>query len=193
MTNKKLLKLESELLALYSEEKQGKIGGLANRFRIPFQEAEDIYQKAFIKAFSKLKNFKGQSSLKTWVFRITQNIFLDQCRKSITKRERNMSSFISDNDGGEFTGLLLIDENSDPSVLCESLDHNSKVNSHTDEALNSLSDSHKKVIELVFKNGLSYEKTAREMRCSVGTVMSRVFYARRQFIKVYNRIQNKTN
>lgn len=179
--------LVDELTKLYSEDKTNKIAAISSKFRIPFQEAEDTYQKAFIKAFNNLDKFKGESSLKTWMFRIVQNTFFDYSRKLSTKRERNQSSLIFGDDDDFFREIK--DENViTPSEFCEKTDNNATISADIDETLDKLSSQHQRVIKLVFKNGLSYEKAAKAMNCSVGTVMSRVFYARKNFILNYNRI-----
>jgi RNA polymerase sigma-70 factor (ECF subfamily) len=182
--------LVEELTKLYSEDKTGKIAGICSKFRISFQEAEDIYQKAFIKAFNNLDKFKGESSLKTWMFRIVQNTFLDHARKLSTKRERNQASltFGGDDDGDDFFRKIKDENAITPSESCENSDNNITIGADIDETLEKLSSQHQRVINLVFKNGFSYEKTAKTMKCSIGTVMSRVFYARKNFILNYSRI-----
>ena len=184
--------LVEELTKLYSEDKTGKIAGISSKFRISFQEAEDTYQKAFIKAFNNLDKFKGESTLKTWMFRIVQNTFLDHARKLSTKRERNQTSLAfgdGDGDGLDDFFRKVKDENAiTPSESCENADSNVTIGADIDETLEKLSSQHQRVINLVFKNGFSYEKTAKTMKCSIGTVMSRVFYARKNFILNYNRI-----
>lgn len=80
--------LVKQLIDLYVDEKANKIGGLAKKFRSSFQEAEDIYQKGFIKAHKNIEKFKGESTLKTWVYRIIQNAFLDHLRKPSVRLEK---------------------------------------------------------------------------------------------------------
>ena len=182
--------LVEELTKLYADDKTGKVSGISSKFRISFQEAEDVYQKAFIKAFNNLDKFKGESTLKTWVYRIIQNTFLDHARKSSTKREKNQASLaLGGDDDGDFFFSKFKDENIlTPSESCEKDDNEATIGADINETLEKLSSQHQRVINLVFKKGFSYEKTAKTMRCSIGTVMSRVFYARKNFILNFNRI-----
>ena len=109
-----------------------------------------------------------------------------------TKRERNQTSLAfgdSDGDGLDDFFRKVKDENAiTPSESCENSDNNVTIGADIDETLEKLSSQHQRVINLVFKNGFSYEKTAKTMKCSIGTVMSRVFYARKNFILNYSRI-----
>ncbi len=183
--------LVKQLIDLYVDEKANKIGGLAKKFRSSFQEAEDIYQKGFIKAHKNIEKFKGESTLKTWVYRIIQNAFLDHLRKPSVRLEKSITSLFSEDSTNEFF-MNVKDENAiKPSEAYENKDSNSIARDDIKETLSKLSSEHRKAIELVFEKEYSYDRAAKAMRCSVGTVMSRVFYARRNFQKNYNRISKK--
>ena len=123
--------------------------------------------------------------MKTWVYRITQNTALDHVRKTSTICERKTHSIFGDTDDSGFFLNIRDESIKDPSEIQSSVDDNSLFGSNIQKTLQKLSPIHKNTILLAFKEGYSYEKLAKTMKCSIGTVMSRVFYARKSFIKNY--------
>ena len=189
-------KIRSELLKFFRDEKDNNINIIVGKYRIQRADAEDIFSKSFMKAYRNAGSFKGESSIKTWMYRIIHNTFLDSNRKLSNKLEKPISSLLLDDDQQENSfvdaALLNCSENfSDPSISCEKADDNSEIAKNIAAVKEKLSETHRKVLEVVFEKCLSYEEAAKEMGCSVGTIMSRVFYARKNFIKNYNLILNK--
>jgi len=189
-------KIRSELLKFFRDEKDNNINIIVGKYRIQKADAEDIFSKSFMKAYRNAGSFKGESSIKTWMYRIIHNTFLDSNRKLSNKLEKPISSLLLDDDQHENSfvdaALLNCSENcSEPSISCEKADDNSEIAKNIAAVKERLSETHRKVLEVVFEKCLSYEEAAKEMGCSVGTIMSRVFYARKNFIKNYNLILNK--
>jgi len=138
------------------------------------EDANDLAQETFIKAYAALKSFKGDSSFYTWVYRIAVNKtinFLKQ-RKNKTSLSLNDLDFNIEND----PELVALVSDRTPRRDIALVELQGKLN----EALQKLSDVHRMVVTLHDVQGLSHEEIAQIMDCNVGTVRSRLFYARQQ-------------
>jgi RNA polymerase sigma factor (sigma-70 family) len=138
------------------------------------EDANDLAQDTFIKAYSALKSFKGDSSFYTWVYRIAVNKtinFLKQ-RKNKTSLSLNDLDYNIEND----PELVALVSDKTPRRDIALVELQGKLN----EALQKLSDVHRMVVTLHDVQGLSHEEIAQIMDCNVGTVRSRLFYARQQ-------------
>ncbi len=138
------------------------------------EDANDIAQEAFIKAYQALKSFKGGSSFYTWVYRIAVNKTIN-----FLKQRKNRSS-ISLND-------LDFNAEHDPDLLSLVSDktprrdiHLAELQEKLNEAMQKLSDQHRLVVTLHDVQGMSHEEIAAIMDCNIGTIRSRLFYARQQ-------------
>ncbi len=137
------------------------------------EEAVDLSQEAWVKAWQRLEQFQGDSSFLTWITRITINLCLDQIRRN--KRRRTESIEQLDEDlGGVERQMPVITTN--PTEGLEKTELRKKI----DEALEKLSKEHRMVLVLHEFEDLEYKEIAKRMECSIGTVMSRLFYARRK-------------
>ena len=140
------------------------------------EDAADLAQDTFIKAFQSINRFQGQSSFFTWLYRIAVNSTLTHLRKN---RLRSFFSFEQIHEEGGDAELLskLTDKNgADRELYVKELQ--SKLN----EALQKLSIKHRTVVTLFEIDNLSHEQIAEIMGCSVGTVRSRLHYAK-QFLQ----------
>ena len=136
------------------------------------EDAADLAQDTFIKAFQSINRFQGQSSFFTWLYRIAVNSTLTHLRKN---RFRSFFSFEKLHEDGQNTELInkLTDKHgSDRELYVRELQ--SKLN----EALQKLSIKHRTVVTLFEIDNLSHEEIAEIMECSVGTVRSRLHYAK---------------
>lgn len=137
------------------------------------EQALDLSQEAWIKAWRKLHQFHGDSSFVTWLTRVTINICLDHLRKR--KRERSESiEELDENQGGVERKLPLFEIN--PTERLE----RQELRTAIDKGLAQLSADHRTVLVLHQFEGLEYKEVAERMNCSIGTVMSRLFYARKK-------------
>lgn len=136
-------------------------------------EALDLSQEAWIKGWQRLKQFQGDSSFVTWMTRVTINVCLDHLRKK--KRERAESIEQLDEELGGVERQMPVDF-PDP---IEGLDRE-ELRARIDRALDQLSEAHRTALVLHEFEGLEYKEIAKRMECSIGTVMSRLFYARRR-------------
>jgi RNA polymerase sigma-70 factor (ECF subfamily) len=138
------------------------------------EDANDLAQDAFIKAFSALKSFKGGSSFYTWLYRIAVNKtinFLKQ-RKNKYHLSLNDLDFNAEND----PDLVALVSHKTPQRDAGLSELQKKLN----EALMKLSESHRMVVVLHDVQGQSHDEIAEIMGCNIGTVRSRLFYARQQ-------------
>jgi RNA polymerase sigma-70 factor (ECF subfamily) len=138
------------------------------------EDANDLAQEAFIKAFQAIKSFKGGSSFYTWVYRIAVNKtinFLKQ-RKNRTQMSLDDLDFNAEHD----PDLVALISDKTPRREANLSELQEKLN----EAMQKLSDSHRLVVTLHDVQGMSHEEIAKIMDCNIGTVRSRLFYARQQ-------------
>lgn len=136
-------------------------------------EALDLSQEAWVKSWQRLKQFQGQSSFGTWMTRIVINLCLDQLRKR--KRQRTESIEAMDEEfGGVERQMPVVTVN--PTAGLERTELRQKI----DQALGQLSYEHRTVLILHEFEDMEYKLIAKKMNCSIGTVMSRLFYARRK-------------
>ncbi len=134
------------------------------------EQAWDVAQEVFIKAYNALAQFRGDASFKTWLMRITAN----QCKDFLKKRRLETVSF----DDGRLaehaqSHLLAPDRSLEAAEIGEAIQ----------KAIGKLSHKHKTAFILREFEGLSYEEMAQVMECSMGTVMSRLHHARKRLQK----------
>jgi len=138
------------------------------------EDANDLAQEAFIKAFHALKSFKGGSSFYTWVYRIAVNKtinFLKQ-RKNRAQMSLDDLDFNVEHD----PDLVALISDKTPRRDIDLLELQEKLN----VAMQKLSEPHRLVVTLHDVQGMSHEEIAKVMDCNIGTVRSRLFYARQQ-------------
>jgi RNA polymerase sigma-70 factor (ECF subfamily) len=138
------------------------------------EDANDLTQEAFIKAFQALASFKGDSSFYTWVYRIAVNRtinFLKQ-RKNRVHMSLNDLDFNAEHD----PDLVALVSDKTPRREAGLAELQEKLNA----ALLKLSEPHRLVVVLHDVQGVPHEEIAKVMDCNIGTVRSRLFYARQQ-------------
>ncbi len=151
-----------------------KIYGLTYNMTSNREDAEDLTQDVFVKAFEALPRFKGKSSFYTWIYRIAVNKTINYRKKRNRKRALSLDQF----DQEIKTDDVYHDLTSKGSPLRNlSL---SELQIKLNEALQSLSENHRIVVVMHDMQGIPHEKIAKVVGASVGTVRSRLFYARRQ-------------
>jgi RNA polymerase sigma-70 factor (ECF subfamily) len=137
------------------------------------EDATDLSQEAWVKGWQRLHQFQGEASFATWMTRIVINLCLDQLRK--LKRGRTDSIEQMDEESGGVERQLPV-VNPNPTERLE----RGELRQRIDRALNQLSHEHRTVLILHEFEELEYKVIAKRMGCSIGTVMSRLFYARRK-------------
>ena len=138
-------------------------------------DAWDLAQDGFVRAWRSLVNFRGQSSFFTWLYRIMTNVTLDWLRR---KRIEG---------GQEFDDTIGLDGIAPGAVTAPQAAveparrlADQEIRVRIDSAIGKLSDDHRAVITMRELDGLEYQEIADALGCSIGTVMSRLFYARRK-------------
>lgn len=132
------------------------------------EEALDIVQEVFIKLFRSIKNFKGKSRLSTYLYRMAVNTAIDHVRKA----GKPVVSSLEGEEG--FQPAEEPEKRPDRIFLYKELE--GKVN----EALGKIPADQRMVLILREVEGLSYQEIADSMKCSIGTVMSRLHYGRKR-------------
>lgn len=139
------------------------------------EDASDLAQDVFVRAWTALRSFKGDSSFYTWIYRIAVNRTIN-----FLKQRRNRSTHLSLND-------LEVGTENDPEMV-ELVSHRtprrdaalSELQQRLNSALQKLSEEHRTVVTLHDVQGLAHEEIAQILKCNPGTVRSRLFYARQQ-------------
>ena len=137
------------------------------------EEAIDLSQEAWVKGWQRLAQFQGESSFGTWMTRIVINLCLDQLRKHKRQRTESVEE-LAEESGGVERQMPVVTIN--PTAGLERIELRQRI----DRALSQLSYEHRTVLVLHEFEELEYKEIAKVMQCSIGTVMSRLFYARRK-------------
>jgi RNA polymerase sigma factor (sigma-70 family) len=136
------------------------------------EDAADLTQDSFIKAFQSINRFQGQSSFFTWLYRIALNSALTHIR-----RNKLRSFFSFDKVHEDATVSAVLNQLTDKKDVQREV-FVSELQEKLNEAMLKLSIPHRTVVTLFEIDGLSHEEIAEIMNCSVGTVRSRLHYAK---------------
>lgn len=139
------------------------------------QDAWDLAQEGFVKAWKNIARFRGESSFYTWLYRIVTNVAIDALRRKQIQGGQEFDETIQLSDI-EPTNSLAPKSEPAPSQKLERGELRQKI----ETAIQKLSPDHRAVILLKEMEGLQYHEIAEAVGCSIGTVMSRLFYARRK-------------
>lgn len=137
------------------------------------QDAWDIAQEGFVKAWRSLGRFSGQAAFSTWLHRIMANTAIDWMRRRARRPEAEFDEALA----AEGTGTS--GESATPSDEAVRRELGERI----EEAMGRLSPDHRAVVVLREVQGLSYHEMAEALGCSEGTVMSRLYYARKALRK----------
>ncbi len=121
------------------------------------EAAEDVTQQVFLKIFNKVTDFRGQSELTTWIYRMTVNCCIDEQRK--TRRFFSIESYFT-----EFRAKKTPDERFERREIADEVQ----------KAIGELKEKFRLPILLKYSEDLSYEEIAKVLDCSIGTVSSRL-------------------
>jgi RNA polymerase sigma-70 factor (ECF subfamily) len=149
-------------------------------------EALDLSQEAWVKGWQRLKQFQGESSFGTWITRIVINLCLDQLRKQKRQRTESIEE-MDEESGGVERQMPVVTVN--PTAGLE----RSELRKRIDEAMAQLSYEHRTVLVLHEFEEMEYKQIAKVMGCSIGTVMSRLFYARRKLAALLEDLKKRDN
>ena len=140
------------------------------------QDAWDLAQESFVKAWKSIGRFRGQSTFYTWIYRIVMNVTIDWLRKKQVKGA-----------GAEFNDAIELREIDPAAKTAPKADplpyqqmEQSEIRERIDQAIAQLTPEHRAVILMKEIEGMQYHEIAETLGCSIGTVMSRLFYARKR-------------
>ncbi len=137
------------------------------------EDAADMAQEAFIKAYNSLSGFRGDSKFSVWLYRIVSNVCLDQLRR---QSRRPATSLSVENEEGEEAQLDIPDESMGPEAQLE----RKLTRESVQRGLQELTEDARQILLLREIQGLSYEEIADALAVEVGTVKSRIFRARKK-------------
>lgn len=161
---------------LLVQKYQFKVVNLVSRY-VRTEEAQDVAQEAFIKAYRGLKNFRGDAAFYTWLYRIAVN----SAKNYLLSASRRQSDHQVDVEDAEFfDDATVLRDHATPDRVLQSQELEKKLF----EVMNQLPDDLKMAITLRELEGMSYEQIAEAMECPIGTVRSRIFRAREAIDKV---------
>ncbi len=153
-----------ELVQMYYSRIYGLLYGMV---RNP-EDARDLAQQTWVKAWNNLRGFRTGSRFYTWVYRIAVNTALDFNRSKARRREESLTLADDENAGRERDLVAGADWRPDRQVELD------EINAAFREALDTLSPEHRSALVLRELRGLSYKEIAKLMKCRTGTVMSRL-------------------
>ena len=165
-------------------ENQTQVYNLALRMVNNEQDACDIAQDAFIRAYRSLGNFRGESKFSVWLYRLTSNICLDFLRAQ--RRSRTISLSYTPPDEEESTELNIPDERFAPHTQLEQ----KELRAELQQALGQLPPEQREILLLREISGLSYDEIARSLTLEPGTVKSRIFRARKKLCNILMKDRN---
>ena len=173
---------DDSLLARFAAGERTALEELFRRYRQPAfrvahrllgneADALDAVQEGFVKALTHLSSFQKRSSFKTWLLRVVSNAALDLGRQ---RGRRECLSL----EAAEFhdTGMSLLLVQDETALALD----RAELRQILDQALQTLSEAQRQTFVLNVEAGLSYREVAEVMNISIGTVMSRLFYARQK-------------
>lgn len=154
-------------------EYEKNVYNIALRMTGSSEDAADMTQEAFIKAYNSLQSFRGDSKFSVWLYRIVSNVCLDFLR---SKNRRPTVSLSVEDDDGEDAQLDVADESQSPELLLDRKLTRDSVR----RGLDSLPPDYRQILLLREIQGLSYDEIAQALSLEVGTVKSRIFRARKR-------------
>lgn len=131
-----------------------------------WENVDDLAQDVFIKVYCSIKQLKDRAQFKSWLHKIAVSVYIDEQRRRKKQRER----FVSDEH--------VLDTQADPNANIEQTLERKELQQHLQDAIDQLPDEFKLAIVLREVEDLSYEEIATVLKCSIGTVRSRIFRGR---------------
>ena len=160
-----------QIMLLYRE----RLYGVIYNMTFNHEDAADLTQESFVKAFRSLSKFKRKSSFFTWLYRIGVNLTLTHLKR---KKARKFFSFDQLIDQNKSKNQSVEFSSSETSSVKTTLLN--ELHEKLNEALSKLSDKHRTIVDLFEIDGLSHKEIASIMKCTEGTVRSRLHYAKVQ-------------
>lgn len=169
-----------EAFELLVKRYENKVYTVAYRFLGNHADASDLAQEAFLRLYQSLSGFRGESGFMTWMYRITANV----CRDELRRRQKYQVISLDAEDVNNQNNTMSQLPGRDPTP--EEALENKEFNELIQQCLLSLSEEHRLVLIMREIQDMSYEEIADVLKCSLGTVKSRLNRARMAFREKYN-------
>jgi RNA polymerase sigma-70 factor (ECF subfamily) len=157
------------------EKHQRKVYAMALSVLKDPDAASDVVQDAFIKVHQHLADFQGESGFYTWLYRIAMNLCIDRTRRSKRFAQVEFDDASAHEGAGDWE-VAPSRLGFDPAQALR----DREIRERVAKALDELSPAHRAVILMREVEGMSYQEMAEAMKCSQGTIMSRLFHARKR-------------
>lgn len=179
MSEKELVRLlkkgDRDAFNVLIQEYQNKVINIAYNMLSDTDDAMDAAQEVFINVFKGIGNFKENSSLSTWIYRICANV----CKDVLRKRMRSAKTVSLFGDGEDDIILKVEDDALSPEEISEQTELSKEIRN----AMDCLSEEYRTVLVLCDIEGMSYDQIALILKCPVGTIKSRINRARQALRK----------
>jgi RNA polymerase sigma-70 factor (ECF subfamily) len=142
-------------------------------------QASDIVSQVFIRVFQSIHTFEGGREFRSWVFRVTHNVFIDLCIRRSHRHDVSLDAFANDSEDGTYLDRVADQPSSLPYDACLRAENDRLITA----AINALPAHQRTVVEMHHFNDMRYEEIAARLHVSVGTVKSRLHRARRTLRK----------
>jgi RNA polymerase sigma-70 factor, ECF subfamily len=162
-----------------------KVFNTAYRLTGNSEDAADVAQEAFLRAYSSLPEFRGDSSFATWLFRIVHNACLDELRKRKRQRVTSLDEPISGEDGEMDRQLAIADASDGPEQALERVE----VQRAVQESIGALDEEYRVVVVMRDIQGYSYNEIADALGINLGTVKSRLNRARNALKEMFGSLE----
>lgn len=166
---------DHDAFAVLVHEHQRYVYNLALRVVKDEQEALDLAQETFVRAWTALPNFRGQSQFRTWLFRIVTNL----CYNRLPGLRRSL------NDLGDDVMENIPETHPDFANPTHALESD-ELRTHLHDAINALDENYRLLVTLRYQNELSYEEIASTLNLPLGTVKTGLFRAKEQLRSALN-------
>lgn len=152
---------------------KNRIFGMAYKFTNDYDETQDLAQEVFLKVYRQVKNFRGDSKLSTWIYRISVNTCLDWKKRKNRLKSINFSSMVNEENKDQTIDIK------DESMLPDEVILKGEDQKQVHKLIYELSDKYKTVLIMYHFNEMSYSDIASALNIPQRTVETRLYRARR--------------
>lgn len=170
---------DDEAFGLVVDAYQSRVFGFVRRMVPTGEDAEDVTQEVFLKAYRNFPSFDGRSTLRTWLFRIAHNLCIDRARR----RGRTPESVPLEHGGSDFGGEEYAYDVADEGPSPEAAAMTDELRHAVEAAIGEMSDKLRSVLLLHDREELGYDEISSALGIPLGTVKSRLFLARKDLQK----------
>ena len=168
---------DADAFGILVRETERMVYNLALRMMGDREDALDMSQEAYMRAYRSIGRFEGNCSFSSWMYTLTRNVCLDELKK---KKKFSVSTLTDSDEDGEVREREIADERTQPDVVYEKKERAESVR----RALDEMGEGQREILLLYDIEGYSYKDIARMLDIDIGTVKSRLFRARDKLRKI---------